>query len=141
MAFTGFPEQGLAFLRELARNNDRDWFEAHRAAWDEGIVPAMMAWCGELTDRLRDVMPVLVFQPRIGGSLYRHVRPEVLPLLALRRRQLRQLCRVTHTGQGGVRLPAGRGPARPLAAVLELDRKLQVSSQPAQSLQAQTRSL
>ena len=48
MAFTGFPEQGLAFLRELARNNDRDWFEAHRAAWDEGIVPAMMAWCGEL---------------------------------------------------------------------------------------------
>ena len=71
MAFTGFPEQGLAFLRELARNNDRDWFEAHRAAWDEGIVPAMMSWCGELTDRLRDVMPALVFQPRIGGSLYR----------------------------------------------------------------------
>jgi uncharacterized protein (TIGR02453 family) len=71
MAFDGFPETGLAFLRELARNNDRDWFEAHRAAWDEGIVPAMLAWCGELADRLRDVMPKLVFQPRIGGSLYR----------------------------------------------------------------------
>jgi uncharacterized protein (TIGR02453 family) len=71
MEFDGFPEQGLAFLRDLAANNDRDWFEAHRAAWDASIVPAMMAWCGELAERLRDVMPKLVFQPRIGGSIYR----------------------------------------------------------------------
>jgi len=71
MAFEGFPEGGLAFLRELAQNNDRDWFEAHRAAWDEGIVPAMLAWCSELAERLRDVMPKLSFVPRVGGSLYR----------------------------------------------------------------------
>ncbi len=71
MAFTGFPESGLAFLRDLAGHNDRDWFEAHRAAWDEGIVPAMLAWCGELQARLRDVMPKLTLVPRVGGSLYR----------------------------------------------------------------------
>jgi uncharacterized protein (TIGR02453 family) len=71
MVFDGFPEAGLAFLRELAQHNDRDWFEQHRAAWDEQIVPAMMAWCGELAERLRDVMPRLVFQPRVGGSVYR----------------------------------------------------------------------
>lgn len=71
MSFSGFPESGLAFLRELAQHNDRDWFEAHRAAWDEGIAPAMLSWCGDLAERLRDVMPALVFQPRVGGSLYR----------------------------------------------------------------------
>ena len=71
MDFSGFPEGGLLFLRELAQHNDRDWFEAHRVAWDEGIVPAMLAWCGELAGRLRDAMPALVFQPRVGGSLYR----------------------------------------------------------------------
>ena len=71
MAFEGFPEGGLAFLRELAKNNERDWFEAHRTAWDEGIVPAMLAWCGDLAERLRDVMPKLSFVPRVGGSLYR----------------------------------------------------------------------
>ena len=71
MAFEGFPESGLAFLRDLDAHNDRDWFEAHRAAWDDGIVPAMMAWCSELQARLRDLMPKLTFVPRVGGSLYR----------------------------------------------------------------------
>ena len=71
MAFEGFPESGLVFLRDLAEHNDRDWFEAHRSAWDEGIVPAMLAWCGDLQQRLRDVMPKLTFVPRVGGSLYR----------------------------------------------------------------------
>jgi uncharacterized protein (TIGR02453 family) len=71
MSFEGFPEAGVAFLRDLAEHNDRDWFESHRAVWDAGIVPAMLAWCGELAGRLRDVMPGLVFVPRVGGSLYR----------------------------------------------------------------------
>src|SRR5260370_39719571 len=71
MAFEGFPESGLAFLRDLAEHNDRDWFEEHRSAWDEGIVPSMLAWCSDLAERLRDVMPKLVFVPRVGGSLYR----------------------------------------------------------------------
>lgn len=71
MAFEGFPESGLVFLRDLAEHNDRDWFEAHRAAWDQGIVPAMLAWCSDLQERLRDLMPKLTFVPRVGGSLYR----------------------------------------------------------------------
>ncbi len=71
MAFQGFPEGGLAFLRALTEHNDRDWFEAHRSAWDEQIVPAMLEWCAALAERLRDVMPRLVFVPRIGGSVFR----------------------------------------------------------------------
>jgi uncharacterized protein (TIGR02453 family) len=71
MAFQGFPASGLTFLRDLGRNNERDWFEAHRAVWDEEIIPAMLAWCGELAERLRDLMPKLIFVPRVGGSLYR----------------------------------------------------------------------
>ena len=71
MSFSGFPETGLAFLRDLGRNNDRDWFEAHRACWDNEIIPAMLAWCSDLSERLRDVMPRIVFLPRVGGSVYR----------------------------------------------------------------------
>jgi len=71
MAFEGFPQDGLVFLRDLAEHNDREWFEAHRFAWDSQIVPAMLEWCGALADRLRDLMPGLVFVPRVGGSLYR----------------------------------------------------------------------
>ncbi len=71
MSFTGFPKEGLAFFRELAKHNKREWFEEHRAAWDEGIVPAMAGLCGELQARLADVLPGLTCVPRIGGSLYR----------------------------------------------------------------------
>jgi uncharacterized protein (TIGR02453 family) len=70
MAFSGFPKDGLAFLRELGAHNERDWFEAHRAAWDELIVPAMLSLCSELQERLAGEMP-LQLVPRIGGSLYR----------------------------------------------------------------------
>ena len=69
--FDGFPREGLEFLAGLGKHNDRDWFEAHRVAWDEQIVPAMLAWCGALCERLSDLMPRLVFLPRVGGSLYR----------------------------------------------------------------------
>lgn len=42
-AFAGFSIQDLGFLTGLAANNDRAWFTAHRAAYDEGLKPAMGA--------------------------------------------------------------------------------------------------
>ena len=74
MSFAGFPAAGLTFLRELSAHNDREWFEKHRAPWDEQIVPAMLEWLSELQTRLRDVLPNLVLAPRQGGSLYRLAR-------------------------------------------------------------------
>jgi uncharacterized protein (DUF2461 family) len=40
-AFAGFSTQDLAFLTGLAANNDKAWFTAHRAVYDEGLKPAM----------------------------------------------------------------------------------------------------
>ena len=37
-AFRGFPPEALEFLRELEANNDRDWFKANRARYDEHLV-------------------------------------------------------------------------------------------------------
>lgn len=37
-AFRGFPPGALDFLRELEANNDRDWFKANRARYDELLV-------------------------------------------------------------------------------------------------------
>ena len=71
MPFAGFPKSGFAFFRELAAHNDRDWFEAHRAAWDEQIVPAMVELCTGLKARTADVLPGLTLVPRVGGSLLR----------------------------------------------------------------------
>jgi uncharacterized protein (DUF2461 family) len=40
-AFAGFSTQDLGFLTGLAANNDKAWFEAHRAAYEEGLKAAM----------------------------------------------------------------------------------------------------
>lgn len=37
-AFAGFPPEAIEFLRGLEDNNDRDWFKAHRARYDEYLV-------------------------------------------------------------------------------------------------------
>lgn len=42
-AFLGFASADLAFLTGLAVSNDRDWFAAHRAAYDDGLKPALAA--------------------------------------------------------------------------------------------------
>jgi len=36
-SFGGFPKEGLKFLRELERNNERGWFDAHKATWSEVV--------------------------------------------------------------------------------------------------------
>jgi uncharacterized protein (DUF2461 family) len=43
MTFSGFASADLAFLTGLAAHNDRDWFTAHRAAYDDGLKPALAA--------------------------------------------------------------------------------------------------
>jgi uncharacterized protein (DUF2461 family) len=43
MTFSGFASADLAFLTGLAARNDRDWFTAHRAAYDDGLKPALAA--------------------------------------------------------------------------------------------------
>jgi len=42
-AFAGFSARDLDFLTGLAANNDKTWFTAHRAAYDDGLKPAMGA--------------------------------------------------------------------------------------------------
>ena len=41
--FEGFTYDGLDFLTGLAANNDRDWFAAHRAVYDDQLKPGLAA--------------------------------------------------------------------------------------------------
>jgi len=36
-AFKGFPAEAIEFLRELEDNNDREWFKAHRARYEQHL--------------------------------------------------------------------------------------------------------
>ena len=49
-AFRGFPPEAIEFLRELEANNDRDWFKANRARYDEHVVAPATALGEDLAD-------------------------------------------------------------------------------------------
>ncbi|MDQ6811131.1 MAG: DUF2461 domain-containing protein [Actinomycetota bacterium] len=49
-AFGGFPVEAIEFLRELEANNDRDWFKANRARYEEQLVAPARALGEDLAD-------------------------------------------------------------------------------------------
>lgn len=54
-----WPPEALQFLRELEDNNDRDWFKANRARYDEHLVAPGQT----LADRLGRLGPARFFRP------------------------------------------------------------------------------
>ena len=70
-AFRGFPPEALEFLRELEANNDREWFKANRARYDEHLVAPTRALAEDLADLGRPHM----FRP--WNDTRFHARPPV----------------------------------------------------------------
>jgi len=68
-AFRAFPPEGLAFLAELARNNRRDWFLAHKAEFERHAKAPMLALVAALNGELRAASPACVTEP--GKALMR----------------------------------------------------------------------
>jgi uncharacterized protein (TIGR02453 family) len=50
MRFAGFPREAIEFLRELEANNDREWFKANRARYEEALVAPARALGEELSE-------------------------------------------------------------------------------------------
>ena len=77
--FNGFPREALDFLSELEANNSREWFNSHRAEYDELIVTPAQDFISALGERLASEIDGIVYDTRAGGSgslmrIYRDVR-------------------------------------------------------------------
>lgn len=72
MPFGGFGKDFFGFLRDLAANNDRVWFEANKDRYREVVVAPVSAFVTALAPKLRKVSPHFVADPRpVGGSMFR----------------------------------------------------------------------
>jgi uncharacterized protein (TIGR02453 family) len=72
---TYFTTASLTFLRGLARNNRRDWFEAHRGDYEAAIQGPMRALVEEMDVRLARLAPEIVGDPkRSVFRIYRDIR-------------------------------------------------------------------
>jgi uncharacterized protein (TIGR02453 family) len=70
-----FSPELFTFLRELAANNDREWFAAHKARYVAEVQEPALAFIEDVGMRLPEVSRHLVADPRtVGGSLFRIYR-------------------------------------------------------------------
>ncbi|MGE3509615.1 MAG: DUF2461 domain-containing protein [Vicinamibacterales bacterium] len=70
--FRSFDPKALAFLRALKRNNDREWFRARKARYDELLRQPMTALVERLAADLKTFAPQIVADPK--SAIYRIYR-------------------------------------------------------------------
>lgn len=75
MPASPFTRKTLAFLRALKRNNDREWFRARKADYEQHVRGPMVAVLGQLARDLPAFAPDLVCDPRVClFRIYRDTR-------------------------------------------------------------------
>ena len=55
--FSGFADADGRFFRALAKNQKREWFQAHRAEYDQGWVAPMKLLLAEVRERIDPLFP------------------------------------------------------------------------------------
>ncbi len=59
------------FLAELSVNNSKEWFDAHRARYQNTYVEPTLTFIAALADPLSELDPPLTAEPKVNGSLRR----------------------------------------------------------------------
>ena len=73
--YASFEPGTLAFLRDLAANNNREWFRAHKERYEKEVLDVALRFIRSMQEPLADLAPNFVAQPtRVGGSLMRVYR-------------------------------------------------------------------
>jgi uncharacterized protein (TIGR02453 family) len=73
-SFSGFPKQTVAFLRDVAMHNDRDWFNAHKEEYETAVLAPAKAFVLAMGERLRRLSPGIQFSAGANGSIFRIYR-------------------------------------------------------------------
>jgi uncharacterized protein (DUF2461 family) len=71
VSFDGFPQETLTFLAGLRANNERSWFEAHRADYDAYYLDVAREFVADAGERLRALDPAVQAEPSVSGSIGR----------------------------------------------------------------------
>lgn len=74
-SFTSFSPKALTFLRGLRKNNRKEWFEAHRAQYEQELKRPLAALIEEMDVHLAAIAPEIVGSPKKSAfRIHRDVR-------------------------------------------------------------------
>ena len=69
--FNGFPKKCLTFYRNLAKHNDKTWFEAHRSEYEEQVLWPAKLFVTALGAKLKRIAPGINAVPLVNKSIFR----------------------------------------------------------------------
>ena len=69
--FIGFSKKTIEFFEELARNNNKEWFEKNRSRYEAHVMEPAKAFVVALGARLRRALPNIVSVPKVNKSIFR----------------------------------------------------------------------
>ncbi len=77
--FSGFPEEGLQFLKDLEENNNRDWFQVHKQGYLDHVVAPAQSFIVTFGKKLQKLSPGIRYDTRTNGHgslgrIYRDLR-------------------------------------------------------------------
>jgi uncharacterized protein (TIGR02453 family) len=74
-SFAGFPPKAITFLRQLKKNNSRDWFTPRKEEFESLLRQPMLELTGIVADQMRSFAVDYVMEPkRAVHRIYRDVR-------------------------------------------------------------------
>ena len=72
--FTGFSLNASAFLRNLAANNNKAWFEAHRKEYEEHLLEPLKTLVSDLSGFMLSIDPDFMTTPAVDRTISRIYR-------------------------------------------------------------------
>jgi uncharacterized protein (TIGR02453 family) len=66
-----FPFNTLEFLKKLAKNNNKEWFEANRELFNSDFLQPALQFVVDLGEKFHTIAPEIVAVPKIDKSIFR----------------------------------------------------------------------
>jgi len=79
LEFKGFSKKTLPFLASIRKNNNKEWFTAHKQEYETLILNPSRAFVTEMGEHLQALEPSINAIPKINKSLYRIYRDSRRP--------------------------------------------------------------
>ncbi|MDD3095530.1 MAG: DUF2461 domain-containing protein [Candidatus Neomarinimicrobiota bacterium] len=74
MLFNGFSHHAQVFLRDLQKNNNKDWFEAHRDQYENLLLIPLRKLVMDLSACMFEIDPLLELRPLVNKTISRIYR-------------------------------------------------------------------
>lgn len=69
--FAGFSKSTFKFLKDLEKNNKKEWFEKQRDIYENEILEPSFIFITEMGERLMSIAPAITAIPKIDKSIFR----------------------------------------------------------------------